>query len=85
MSLSNEYASYRPIVQHGIYSYRLGNRARMIEFAATRGLTNEVISTYYGMPPARQKGESYEDYKNRRTFRQHLVKYREHIYDYSAV
>ena len=57
---------------------------KMMMFANQVQLTNDDIDYFMALKPQRQEDESYEDMKTRGKFSKALLKYRPHLYDYSA-
>jgi hypothetical protein len=64
--------------------YGATNFIKIMMFASSVELTNDNIDYYMAHPPRRMEDESYNDMKLRTRFANALLKYRSHLYDYSA-
>lgn len=86
MNLANIFAGFEipELVKQLIKEGRLSKGfAKMMAFNEEYKLTNEQISSYWAIKPAREESESREEYKNRLNFQKQLTKHRAYIFDYS--
>ena len=60
------------------------NFTKMMLFANEVQLTNDNIDYFMNCSPRRMEDESYGNMKIRTKFAKDLLKYREHLYDYSV-
>ncbi len=87
MNLANVFAGFeipelaKQLIKEGKISRGF---AKMMSFNDEFKLTNEQISSFWAMKPAREENESREEYKNRLNFQKQLLKYRAYIFNYSV-
>ena len=88
-NLANEFANFQLSEELKNMYCRILNMpvqfARMITFVNEAKINNESIDYWMAFKPARQEDESFDDYKNRRTFQNKLLKYRKHLYNYELL
>jgi len=65
-----------PSIKDGAFEFGSKNQTKMINFLDKYNLTSQEIIEYRNRGPAREENEDFEDYRIRRTFQQHLFKYR---------
>lgn len=86
--LANEFAKFQlpegieTLIKMGMNPLGARNRTKIVLFAGEQKMNNEAIDYYMNMPPARQEGEAYDDYKNRMRFSKLLLKHRTYLYNY---
>jgi hypothetical protein len=61
------------------------NTLKMFSFADTEKIKNEDIDYWMSIGPARQKDESFTEYKDRQKFQRALERHRAYIYNYNAL
>ena len=61
------------------------NTLKMFSFADAEKIKNEDIDYWMSIGPARQKDESFTEYKDRQKFQRALVRHRAYIYNYNAL
>jgi len=88
--LAKQFAEYqlpkeiKDAFKQGIQMIGSLNFTRMMVFANEVQLTNDDVDYFMNMKPQRSEDESYEDMKIRGRFSKTLLKYRQHLYDYSV-